>query len=238
MIHFSQPSENPFGEPPFKASQESFPAQQQNFAPVTSVQLPSGSTGRAEPSLPAAASFDFGGTFGDITYSPSVPNDQQPAFASPENLGPVVSEALAGNNVPGMLPPEAGTAALIPSQVPQPAAPTTIQTTHSNLLHQSGPPAPLASQAVPISAQAAQPTATNLQAGPHVNLLSQSGLSGPSYPLGAASTSALPPAKAQPSKEKFETKSTVWADTLSRGLVNLNISGRKFLILLNALYIF
>lgn len=31
----------------------------------------------------------------------------------------------------------------------------------------------------------------------------------------------------QPPKDKFETKSTVWADTLSRGLVNLNISGPK-----------
>ncbi|XP_004489132.1 clathrin interactor EPSIN 2 [Cicer arietinum] len=31
----------------------------------------------------------------------------------------------------------------------------------------------------------------------------------------------------QPPKDKFATKSTVWADTLSRGLVNLNISGPK-----------
>ncbi|KAH7833245.1 hypothetical protein Vadar_004438 [Vaccinium darrowii] len=31
----------------------------------------------------------------------------------------------------------------------------------------------------------------------------------------------------QPSKDKFEPKSGVWADTLSRGLVNLNISGPK-----------
>ncbi|MED6130888.1 hypothetical protein PIB30_004748 [Stylosanthes scabra] len=31
----------------------------------------------------------------------------------------------------------------------------------------------------------------------------------------------------QPSKDKFETKSTVWADTLNRGLVDLNISGAK-----------
>ncbi|KAG9139085.1 hypothetical protein Leryth_022606 [Lithospermum erythrorhizon] len=30
-----------------------------------------------------------------------------------------------------------------------------------------------------------------------------------------------------PAKDKFETKSTVWTDTLSRGLVNLNISGSK-----------
>lgn len=229
----SQPSENPFGEPPFKATQESSPAQQQNFAPVASVQLPSSSTGRAEPSLPAAprmettASFDFGGTFGDITYSPIVPNGQQPPFASPANLGPVMSEALAGGNVPGMLSPEAGTAAFVPSQVTQHAAPTNIQTTHSNLLPQSGPPAPLASQAAPVIAQVPQPTATNIQAGPHMNILSQSGLSGLPSPLGAVSTSALPPAKTQPSKEKFETKSTVWADTLSRGLVNLNISGPK-----------
>ncbi|XP_026665489.2 clathrin interactor EPSIN 2-like [Phoenix dactylifera] len=222
----SQPSENPFGEPPFKATQESFPAQQQNFAPVTSVQLPSSSTGRAEPSLPVAprmetaASFDFGDTFGGVTCNPSVPNGPQPLFANPANLGPVVSGALAGSNVPGMLPPEAGIAAFVPSQVTQPAAPANIQTTHSNLLPQSGPPAP-------VAAQAAQPTATNIQAGPHMNLLSQSGILGSPYPLGAASTSALPPARTQPLKEKFETKSTVWADTLNRGLVNLNISGPK-----------
>ena len=37
----------------------------------------------------------------------------------------------------------------------------------------------------------------------------------------------------QPSKDKFETKSTVWADTLSRGLVNLNISGRECFHLAN-----
>ena len=45
-------------------------------------------------------------------------------------------------------------------------------------------------------------------------------------PLGQgvhASQSAV----SQPPKDKFETKSTVWADTLSRGLVNLNISGRE-----------
>lgn len=31
----------------------------------------------------------------------------------------------------------------------------------------------------------------------------------------------------QPAKDKFETKSTIWRDTLNRGLVNLNISGPK-----------
>ena len=47
----------------------------------------------------------------------------------------------------------------------------------------------------------------------------------------ATQTAAAPvigPMPPQP-KDKFETKSTVWADTLSRGLVDLNISGREFL---------
>ncbi|CAI0397211.1 unnamed protein product [Linum tenue] len=47
-----------------------------------------------------------------------------------------------------------------------------------------------------------------------------------SQPSLSSSTGALVPVQ-QPSKDKFETKSTVWADTLSRGLVNLNISGSK-----------
>ncbi|KAL7081514.1 hypothetical protein ACP275_14G044300 [Erythranthe tilingii] len=42
-------------------------------------------------------------------------------------------------------------------------------------------------------------------------------------PSSVASSAIVP----LPSKDKFETKSTVWADTLSRGLVNLNISGPK-----------
>ncbi|KAL8098167.1 hypothetical protein AgCh_031078 [Apium graveolens] len=52
--------------------------------------------------------------------------------------------------------------------------------------------------------------------------------------MSTATTSVLaPPATdslaiiSQPANDKFETKSTVWADTLNRGLVNLNISGSK-----------
>lgn len=40
-------------------------------------------------------------------------------------------------------------------------------------------------------------------------------------------TGSNPSVASQPTKDKFETKSAVWADTLSRGLVNLNISGRE-----------
>lgn len=45
-----------------------------------------------------------------------------------------------------------------------------------------------------------------------------------SYGVSPPGSNAIVP---QQSKDKFETKSTVWADTLSRGLVNLNISGRE-----------
>lgn len=49
---------------------------------------------------------------------------------------------------------------------------------------------------------------------------------------------ALVPQQEQPSEDKFETKSTVWADTLSRGLVSLNISGRELFSSLCNLFVF
>ncbi|CAO2820533.1 unnamed protein product [Amaranthus hypochondriacus] len=45
--------------------------------------------------------------------------------------------------------------------------------------------------------------------------------------LNTSSTGSLALVPQQPAKEKFEPKSAVWADTLNRGLVNLNISGPK-----------
>lgn len=62
------------------------------------------------------------------------------------------------------------------------------------------------------------------------NLLPQT--SHGSFVSTAPSQSTVPASTAlalvpQPAKDKFETKSTVWADTLSRGLVNLDISGPK-----------
>eukprot|EP00268_Persea_americana_P035906 TRINITY_DN353_c1_g2_i4.p1 TRINITY_DN353_c1_g2~~TRINITY_DN353_c1_g2_i4.p1 ORF type:complete len:536 (-),score=138.33 TRINITY_DN353_c1_g2_i4:486-1901(-) len=65
---------------------------------------------------------------------------------------------------------------------------------------------------------------------PHIGVASPAASQGPAAFI--VSQAALPaptgpPAKAQIPKDKFETKSTVWADTLNRGLVNLNISGPK-----------
>ncbi|KAL0392510.1 UNVERIFIED_CONTAM: Clathrin interactor EPSIN 3 [Sesamum radiatum] len=95
-----------------------------------------------------------------------------------------------------------------------PAAPymvppsSTGPTTQHNLFSQSGSAVPIASQMGPQSPQM-QPSSLMAAASTNPSL---------------AGSSAIVP---QSSKDKFETKSTVWADTLSRGLVNLNISGPK-----------
>ncbi|KAF7837104.1 clathrin interactor EPSIN 3-like isoform X1 [Senna tora] len=55
------------------------------------------------------------------------------------------------------------------------------------------------------------------------SLLGSTGVASP-YAVSSSGSNAIVPLQ---SKDKFETKSTVWADTLNRGLVNLNISGPK-----------
>lgn len=59
------------------------------------------------------------------------------------------------------------------------------------------------------------------------NILPHSGHAASAVSQAALTVSPLPTVKDHPSKNKFEPKSAVWADTLSRGLVDLNISGRK-----------
>ena len=131
------------------------------------------------------------------------------------------------NNISGMLAPQTGfTASVIPQE-------SRVATTDvlGNPLLQSGPPAIFASQVTQFTAQEARPIAPTNPQTTQPNLLSQSGLQAPPMEV-TACTSSLTPVKAVSSKDKFETKSTVWADTLSRGLVNLNISGCKCLVFL------
>ncbi|KAI9115090.1 hypothetical protein K1719_014103 [Acacia pycnantha] len=59
------------------------------------------------------------------------------------------------------------------------------------------------------------------------SLLGPTGGNGPNASTYAVSSSGPNAPVSLQSTDKFETKSTVWADTLSRGLVNLNISGPK-----------
>ncbi|XP_039033797.1 clathrin interactor EPSIN 2-like [Hibiscus syriacus] len=86
--------------------------------------------------------------------------------------------------------------------------------------------------AMPVGSQSASQTTNG--SGAHNNndvvggFLSQPGSNTSMAPQTAppSSTGALARVP-QPSKDKFEPKSAVWANTLSRGLVNLNISGPK-----------
>ncbi|KAL1535277.1 clathrin interactor EPSIN 2-like isoform X2 [Salvia divinorum] len=83
--------------------------------------------------------------------------------------------------------------------------------------------------AAPSGGYMAPPTSTGVAT--NQNFLSHSGSQAPQVqssrlvaPVSVTQASTVTP---KPSADKFETKSTVWADTLSRGLVNLNISGSK-----------
>ncbi|KAG5231951.1 clathrin interactor EPSIN [Salix suchowensis] len=107
-------------------------------------------------------------------------------------------------------------------------APVVSQFSHHTPQYNSGNPLPQHASTFPVASQFTYqtPTASTpqhndvlgnlLSQGPNTSMASQTALTSSTGSL------AIVP---QPSKDKFETKSTVWADTLSRGLVNLNISG-------------
>uniref|UniRef100_A0A0D9VME5 Uncharacterized protein n=1 Tax=Leersia perrieri TaxID=77586 RepID=A0A0D9VME5_9ORYZ len=112
----------------------------------------------------------------------------------------------------------------LPRMVPHPTflpslTPTNMQPSQPTFLPQTDTSAP---QATPISRGASQPLAVpnSMPSGANIQLHSSS--SAPPETI----ISALQFSQSEPVK-KFEPKSTVWADTLSRGLVDLNISGPK-----------
>ncbi|KAG6512501.1 hypothetical protein ZIOFF_030622 [Zingiber officinale] len=94
-----------------------------------------------------------------------------------------------------------------------PTAPTNAQ---GNLMSHSSIPSQFASQTTTPVNNLTNQQNTYLQPGQQTQ---------PTMDLALALV--VPPVKDAPSKEKFEAKSRVWADTLSRGLVNLDISGPK-----------
>ncbi|XP_068664777.1 clathrin interactor EPSIN 2-like isoform X2 [Aristolochia californica] len=79
---------------------------------------------------------------------------------------------------------------------------------------------------IPLAASYA-PSDPTSQFGPRTVMASHAPTPAPTTPVSQQLSSSQQPSTIQQSKDKFETKSTVWADTLSRGLVNLNISGPK-----------
>ncbi|KAF8689969.1 hypothetical protein HU200_041604 [Digitaria exilis] len=128
----------------------------------------------------------------------------------------------AGFNSQTGFPTQNGAPTYIPPQTSQFTAPTNQQPSQPSFLPQTGTPAPQPSL---ISRGASQPLG-----------LPNSVPSATSFPLQSSSSappetliSAMQVSQTEPVK-KFEPKSKLWSDTLSRGLVNLDISGRKWLV--------
>ncbi|KAG8060651.1 hypothetical protein GUJ93_ZPchr0002g26526 [Zizania palustris] len=149
---------------------------------------------------------------------------QQDIFASTASLPSVVSptnpSVLPQQAVPSYVSSQTIAAPFAPSQMPQPVVSNLLSAPIN--LQLSQPTAMATPQATPISRGASQPLAVpnSMPSGANFQLHSSS----PAPPETIIST--LQVSQPEPVK-KFEPKSTVWADTLSRGLVNLNISGPK-----------
>ncbi|KAJ8459329.1 hypothetical protein OPV22_032255 [Ensete ventricosum] len=190
-------------------------------------------TQEAQPAAPADAPQNI------IPQSgPQAPFALQATHFSAQDARPITptnnQATLARDDISGVFATQTGLAAYIPMHKSQPAAPAHGQ---GNFIPQSVPPAPFMSEAArpiaPINNQSTQlseaacPIALINNQSMQLNLPSQPGPQAPTALEVTPAPSALPPIKTAPSKEKFEPKSAVWADTLSRGLVNLNISGPK-----------
>ncbi|XP_077252897.1 clathrin interactor EPSIN 3-like isoform X2 [Tasmannia lanceolata] len=244
----NQPSEDLFGDSPFIAlpSENNFGAQQQNFGPTTSFQptTMNESSVPLQPDVPkmeTASNFDFGDAFLGITYPPSTVSNIQPLSTVPEFLPPELSSSRPssdsfGNFQQNFVPTTSfQPIAMNESSVPlQPAVPkvetasnfdfgdtflgiTNAPSTVSNIQPLSTVP-----EFLPLELSSAQRSSDSFG-----NHLPPSGAAASVAYEAALPDPTGPAAKAQPRNDKFEPKSTVWADTLSRGLVNLNISGPK-----------
>jgi epsin len=139
--------------------------------------------------------------------APHMPSGQSSLFMQPAS-GTVI------DNLSGV-PAQNGAPSYIPPQAPEHTAPANQQLPQPSFLPQTAQPAL-------ISRGASQPLG-----------MLNSVPSGANFPLHSSSSappetfiSALQVSKTEPVK-KFEPKSTVWSDTLTRGLVNLDISGCK-----------
>lgn len=189
------------------------------------------------PTGPAAQynSGNFLPQLGSAVPVPSQPPFQAPVSSQSPYQAPAPSQSPFQAPVPSQPPfqvpgpSQSPFQAAAPSQSPFQAPAPSQSPFQAPAPSQSPFQAPGPSQAPfqALNGSATNPTIDALgglfpQAGP-LSSVTQSSASAPTGSL------ALVP---QTSKDKFEPKSTVWADTLSRGLVNLNISGRKCLQLL------
>ncbi|GFY92852.1 ENTH/VHS family protein [Actinidia rufa] len=193
---------------------------------------------------------DHGDTYPGMAYNPSInPNSQfsPHEFPTSDQNTDILADILPPSGPLPAVGPQTGFSA----QADQSAAMTGFSAQSGQPATYSG--FPPQSQNV-YSAQLGQPPSGFTGPNPHPalpganfygNFLQQQGhptsstpdntpnflpQTSPAAPVASHMTPQIPGSLAivpQPGKDKFETKSTVWADTLSRGLVNLNISGPK-----------
>ncbi|KAH9621672.1 hypothetical protein KSS87_011657, partial [Heliosperma pusillum] len=241
---FNQSFEDPFGDSPFKAIPSDDLAQPHNFTPTTSFH-PAVAT--LEHTESRASNLEFPNAFPGITYEQTnAPNAQSP----PNQLLPGEQPSFQENDIlAGILPPSGpyGTTTQVsfPASTGQPpaglgfipqSAPPATSFHHMAAQNLPGQPDQLTRHnSLPFSALPSVSSSNiGLQA-PYETASHQSDdLLGGFLPQAGAlhlttshSTGSLALVPHQPTEKKFETKSTVWADTLNRGLVNLNISGSK-----------
>ncbi|XP_062221631.1 clathrin interactor EPSIN 2-like [Phragmites australis] len=143
--------------------------------------------------------------------APNLPSGQSNFFMQPASGAGI--DSLSG------VPTQNGAPSYFPSQPSQLTALANQQLSQPNFLPQTGTSAP---QPALISRGSSQPLGVpnSMPSGANFSL-QLSSASPPETIISALQVSQTEPVK------KFEPRSTVWADTLSRGLVDLNISGPK-----------
>ncbi|CAI8591679.1 unnamed protein product [Vicia faba] len=247
------PQQQPFSTPnssfpattsPYTQGQPPFPSHSgqpgmHGFSSSTghSMQAPYASQGGQSAQ---SSGLTYGGLYSlDTSLAPGAPNmysQSQNGYNGSMNSGNYLPQG-SSTGFPSHMTPQAPTPqpAQQPAQItnfPHHGGSTGSPSQSQGFFGQQGNAAPLSSS---YTHQAPAPNASPYAVSTTSNsLVSQAPLSS-SYTHQAPAPNASPYAVSttsnslvsQPSKDKFETKSTVWADTLSRGLVNLNISGPK-----------
>ncbi|XP_023748752.1 clathrin interactor EPSIN 2 [Lactuca sativa] len=210
----SQAFEDPFGDGPFRAVPStagfSAPPQSASAATVGQNGQPPPPPQPAAPTPNTVNNFGYGSSFDQNTdilaglLPPSGPFQGQPLESQPHGGGQFVShggQTATHGGFPGQM------SSGFPGSNGQPA-------NFYGGYEPQGSSAPLPPVPPVTATPAAQsnPSSFYQQPQPQPTTLN-------------SSTGALALVPQQPAK--FETKSTVWADTLNRGLVNLNIAGSK-----------
>ncbi|CAL5056365.1 unnamed protein product [Urochloa decumbens] len=187
------------------------PSQAPQAAPVFAYSQAPHPAAVNQSQIPQAVATSFAPSQVPQPVAPNLPSGQSNYFMQPASG--------AGFDSQFGVPAQNGAPSYIPSQTSQFTAPANQQPSQPSFLPQTGTSAP---QPALISRGGSQPLG-----------VPNSVPSATSFPLHSSSSappetliSALQVSHTEPVK-KFEPKSKLWSDTLSRGLVNLDISGPK-----------